>query len=137
MLRALGRARPVTGGFGERRQFFRLPVSIPARYVEVTDDDDVTPPSHTGRLFEISGGGALLISRLGLQLGDRARLSFSFGEEGPPFDLATEVRSVRQQREGGSYRLGLAFVDISRGEQERLIRGINAEQIRQMERGLL
>ena len=115
-------------------QFFRLPTSIPVRGVEVRSDD-WEELVFDGRLLDISGSGVLLRTDLELMSGDRACLRFNLGTES--FSLVVEVQSVLRQREGGAFHLGSKFIDLSRHEQDRLVRAINAEQVSLLERGLL
>ncbi len=116
------------------RKFFRLPTSIPVQGVEVRSDD-YEELGFDGRLLDISGSGVLLLTDFGLTSGDRACLRFSLGNES--FAVVVEVQSVLRQREGGAFHLGSKLIELSRREQDRLVRAINAEQVKLLERGVL
>ncbi len=116
------------------REFFRLPASIPVQGIEVRNDD-YEELVFDGRLLNISGSGVMLLTDLGLTSADRACLRFRLGNES--FAVLVEVQSVTRPREGGLFHLGAKFIDLSRREQDRLVRAINSEQVSLLERGLL
>jgi len=116
------------------RGFFRLRTSIPVQGIEVRSDDYEELP-FDGRLLDVSGSGVLVVTDLELTSGDRARLRFSVGSES--FTALVEVQSATSTREGGAFQLGSKFIDLSRDEQDRLVRAINAEQVSLLDRGVL
>ncbi len=127
---------PVEARRTERRDFYRLNVSIEVRASWQDDPDDALHPARAARLHElpgarlldISGGGALLRTRDRVPIDARLQLAFALDPEAPPIELQARVRSLRQEERAHAYRINTEFEGIARRTQERIVRFIFQQQ---------
>ncbi len=103
----------------ERRKHPRFSVDLPVEYWQVN------PKSHSGRAFDVSGGGLLLYISDEMAIGQnlRIRLFFDSGQGLKSIEANVQVlwKDFLLENEG-FYRVGLKFVDIFPEDLQKLKR---------------
>ena len=116
----------------ERRQHHRLAVSLPVERASLLDVDGDVAASLSATVLDISVGGARLVVNEPIALGDLIDFAVALGD--PPWRL--EARGVvihaLQRGRGGSYRVGVQFIDLSSLQERRLARFISEEPTRRV-----
>ncbi len=111
----------------DRREFFRLKVSVPVRYRVL--------PAAAGARYKttstknLSGGGLLLLLDEPVAIGTMLDLGIELeGEEGKTEMLLCLGRVATIREEGNRPEVGVAFVDIEEKDRERLFRFLFARE---------
>jgi len=123
----------------QRREYYRLPVSVP---VEARPEGEEEAQWMTGHTLDLSAGGMLLSIRLDVQEGDRLELRVYLGQEEMVPAVAEVVRreslaGPELPRRVPRRRFGLKFVEIDMRDRDRIVRFIFREQGRLRRTGLL
>ncbi len=130
---------PTEARRSQRRNFYRLNVSIEARgyWVEGAEDledagtQDAELPRHPldgARLLDLSGGGTLVRTRQAVPIGALVTLVFSLEAGAPPTEVRARVKAVRLEERTHAYRLNTEFEGIARRTQEQIVRFIFQQQ---------
>jgi c-di-GMP-binding flagellar brake protein YcgR len=112
----------------ERRETFRLSISLPCvfnRYVDGKCHDTV----FAAKILDISAGGARLLARVPLEVGEDIRCGVSLGEHGHK-ELPSKIVWVKPVLRAvpGTFQAGLAFNSLPRTEESVVIKYIYNEQ---------
>jgi c-di-GMP-binding flagellar brake protein YcgR len=103
----------------ERRGYPRFTVDLPIEYYQTN-----SPINHPGRVINASEGGLLVYLPEKIEIGQHLRLKlfFASGSELNTVEMLAEVvwRDIHLGKDGGDYRCGVRFVDISTEGLERL-----------------
>ena len=103
----------------ERRGYPRFTVDLPIEYYQTN-----SPVSQTGRVINASEGGLLVYLPEKIEMGQHLRLKLFFanGSILNSIEMLTEVvwRDIHLGKDGGDYRSGVRFVDISIEDLDRL-----------------
>jgi len=130
---------PVPFVHSERREMYRILVSLTARSAAIVDSEGRELARLLDlRLLDLSGGGAQLTTRSKLEAGDRIRFVLPLPGEMPPSDevkVIAEIVSVDPPDQRRSrYRAHAHFVDVDRTVEEGIVRFVYREQ-RLLQRG--
>jgi len=111
-----GKLRAIPGGpqGSERRQAYRVRTEYVAR-VAVTGSDDLLDESE---VFDLSSGGAKLLTGLEMDIGQR--VSVSFGAPETAVNLAGTVRHIDPKPEKGRAAYGVAWDPLPEQESRQL-----------------
>lgn len=126
---------PVEARRQQRRDFYRLNVSIRARAAWREPDEDnegeflVHNISGT-QLLDIGGGGAQLRTADAIPIGASVSLEFSLEPNAPPIEVNARALTCRAEERTHAYRINTQFVGIDRRTQERIVRFIYQQQTR-------
>ena len=103
----------------EKRGHPRFNVDLPIEYYQIN-----SPIIQTGRAINASEGGLLVYLPEKMEIGQHLRLKLFFvsGSELNTIEMLTEVvwRDIHLGKNGGDYRSGVKFVDISTKDLNRL-----------------
>jgi hypothetical protein len=103
----------------EKRGHPRFNVDLPIEYYPIN-----SPIIQTGRAINASEGGLLVYLPEKMEIGQHLRLKLFFvsGPELNTIEMLTEVvwRDIHLGKNGGDYRSGVQFVDISTKDLNRL-----------------
>lgn len=127
--------RPSIVQQSERRQFFRLGVSIRPRYAAIVDSDGDERRRLDAIMLDLSGGGSQLRAKQRIDVGNRVHLVFDLDDEEIEADLAAMTTSAIQAEAPWIYRANGRFVGLPRQLQEHFIRYIFRQQVAQLRRG--
>lgn len=143
---------PETWSRIQRRDFFRLPISLPLRFRTVSLPPDFARDNtvkkqalaawsedrlfNVGRTKDLSGGGLLMITETPLSAGEEVFLELRMPQE----LLRLSGRVVRElagnQDDGPGQVVGVEFVGIDEREQDQIIQFIFREERRRRHLGL-
>ena len=123
----------------ERRQMYRVLVSLAARTAAIVNSDGGELARLLElRLLDLSGGGTQLTTRSKIAAGDRVRFALSLPGDVPPsedVEVTAEIVSVDPPDQRRSrYRAHVRFVDLDRAAEQRIVRFVYREQ-RLLQRG--
>ena len=122
----------------QMREFFRVPVILPARIRPLVQESEKTQanvPWAKATLRDISGGGCLVVSALALQRDESVELEFTLEEQ--PLRVAAVVKRAEPLDDGSDrWALGLEFVGISERERRHIIRFAFRRQIDLHKKGM-
>lgn len=123
----------------DRRQMYRILVSLVARSAAIVDSDGRELARLLElRLLDLSGGGAQLTTRSKVAAGDRIRFVFPLPGDTPPsedVEVTAEIVSVDPPDQRRSrYRAHARFVDLDRAVEQSIVRFVYREQ-RLLQRG--
>lgn len=126
----------------QRRDYVRLDASLPVRFTVVGAPEGFQYDAVltlTSRTRDISGGGALLLSPLGLVPGTRIDLLVELPGSQPVHSMAEVVRMAGddQQMSGGVWPIGVRFIGMDDRHRESIIRFIFSEQRERRRKGLM
>jgi len=124
-------------GIIEKRQQERIPVSLKARYLLLTDENvrgyrsnpDFVKPietvpgkAPTAQMKDLSEGGMALVGSDLFRAGYKVLVSFEIPEPAAEISSVTEVMWVQQFMEGGRpmYRAGLRFMLMRKYDVEKM-----------------
>ena len=119
------------------RDFVRLDVSLPLEYVPCgarPSGEKGEVPLAPGRVIDLSGGGALILTDEDFQVGARLDLVLHLPKRLIPAE-AEVVRRVTDVE--GPIRLGVRFTAIDERDREYIVKYIFAEQRRRRKLGLV
>ncbi len=103
----------------ERRKHPRFSVDLPVEYWQVN------PKSHSGRAFDVSGGGLLLYISDEMAIGQNLRIRLFFDSGQGLKSIMANVQVLWKDfllENEGFYRVGLKFVDIFPEDLQKLKR---------------
>ena len=120
----------------ERRQFFRLTVSIRPRYTAVIDEAGEELRRIEALILDISGGGMRLRSKQPVSDGDRLHVVFPIRGEQLDVDVVVNSAGHTPNETPWAYHAGAHFAPQTRQLQERVIRFVFQEQVRYLKRGV-
>ncbi|TAM72872.1 PilZ domain-containing protein [bacterium] len=115
----------------EGRAYFRAAVSIPARYAI-----DGRLGYAEGWINDLSGGGIKLVIDEDLPAGGVLALRFLLPESSEPIDARGRVVLSYRDHPQGRYALGVTFTAIDGGQRERIVRYVQALQLRRLQEGM-
>lgn len=130
--------RPSAVEQSERREFFRLALTIRPRYAAVLTADDEERERLDAAIRDISGGGVQLTTKQYVAPGDRVRLMFDLGHDPVEADVRaiTTNELVESRRPGRTYRVNAQFERLPRAVQDRIVRFIFRQQVQFMRKGV-
>lgn len=128
--------RPSIVQQSERRQFFRLAVSIRPKYAAVLDTHGGERRRLEAIMLDLSGGGSQLRTKQRIDVGNRVHLVFPLGGEEFEADLTAVTASESQAQAPWMYRANGRFVGLPRSMQEHFIRYIFRQQVELLQRGV-
>lgn len=120
----------------QRRDTFRVPVSIPAKLTfkknrfETLSDAEAT-------LVDLSLGGGLISTHLNLEPGGLGKVAFSIPEETGLLELGIRVKRQKEiihQKSKYAYSIGVEFTALTEEESQRLSRYITRLQLLERKR---
>lgn len=120
----------------ERRQFFRLSLTIRPRYAAVIDPQGNERTRLEALMLDISGGGTQLRTKQTVQAGDRVRVVFPLGTDEVEADLYILSAHALEDDRNWAYRVNGRFLELPKQMQERIIRFIFRQQVDFMKRGV-
>lgn len=119
----------------QQRDFVRLPISIPVKCAVVEEDND-NLEYFKAYSIDISGGGMKLALNDPYRPGVELIVSFQLNSEGTPLDfkmhckvVRLEVRKLDNKRK--IFHTGVKFLNISPGEQDRIVAYIFSRMAKQ------
>ncbi|MFN8638342.1 MAG: PilZ domain-containing protein [Dehalococcoidia bacterium] len=126
---------PVEARRQQRRNFYRLNVSIRARAAWREPDEDnegefLVHDLRGAQLLDVGGGGAQVRAADPVPLGATMTLEFSLEAGAPPIQVNARALTCRAEERTHAYRINTQFVGIDRRTQERIVRFIYQEQTR-------
>ena len=128
---------PQTIAHHERREFYRLPVSIKPRYAALTNDADEELERVEVVISDISGGGCRMRTTRWVPVGSWFRLIFALTDDPEEVDLVAEALSISEDGRRGTYRINARFRELQRSVEERLVRYVFSQQVELLQKGLL
>lgn len=118
----------------QRRSYVRLPVSVPIKFRALPDGETVI----RGTTLDISGGGALLLTKAGLERGQIIELELDLPNREPVFCKARVVRILSQAKTAkDKSKIAIEYQDISEGQRDRIFNYIFEKQREWIRKGLL
>ena len=118
----------------DNRNFYRLPVSIPAFSARKGLHDGSTIALSDPLILDLSIGGMKLHVREPVQANDPLKITFSFA--GESFDVEGVTVWVADSEYTSRRLIGLRFEGVDAKMRERLARLIHREQIRKLKMGV-
>ncbi len=103
----------------ERRKHPRFSVDLPVEYWQVNGP----PKSHSGRVFDVSEGGLLFYISDEIAIGQNLKIRLFFDSGQGLKSIEANVQVIWKDflmEEGGLYRVGLKFLDISPEDLQKL-----------------
>lgn len=128
--------RPSIVEQSERRQFFRLAVSIRPKYAAVVDAKGNERRRLEAIMLDLSGGGSQLRAKQRIDTGNRVHLVFPLDGEEIEADITAIMTSASDTQAPWMYRVNGRFVGLPRQLQEHFIRYIFRQQVEQLQRGV-
>lgn len=119
----------------QRREFYRLNVSVPARASWREPDEEAEDAAPVRQLagallLDLSGGGAQLRTREPVPINAILNLEFALERGAPTLQVAGRALTCRAEERTGAYRINTEFVGIARRTQEAIVRFIYQQQTR-------
>lgn len=116
-----------------QRQFFRLPISMEIKFKILRpgeeDLDILFLNSHNGMVIDLSGGGAVIESKVFTEPGTLLKIKLSIpGEHVSPFEAAV-IRT--DHLPAGGYKTAVKFTNITDGDVKKILNYLNQILIRQ------
>ena len=116
-----------------QRLFFRLPISVETRFKvlkpEEEDLDILFLNSHNGIVVDLSGGGAVIESKVSTEPGTLLRIKLSIpGEHISAFE-ASVIRA--DSLPAGGYKSAVKFTHIADGDVKKILNYLNQILIKQ------
>lgn len=123
----------------QRRDYVRLPISLPVHYTLVTEEKPVEEPVwREGTSRDLSAGGIFLISRTSMQTGQIVKLSFHLGDEEAINCRGRVVRNIPDiLGDGKEFGAGIKFTSIKEAQEEKIFRFVFSKQREWLQKGLL
>ncbi|ABZ85251.1 type iv pilus assembly protein pilz [Heliomicrobium modesticaldum Ice1] len=121
--------KPIRADKVQRRNFYRFPITVATQYCK--QEKDVDPKDWTwykGVIRNFSGGGVCLTVKEQLHVGDKIMVDLPLGKDQLRVGGQVKRSHVEGTGKDVAYVLGVEFLNISRGEQERVIQFIFARQ---------
>ncbi len=128
--------RPSIVQQSERRQFFRLAVSIRPKYAAIVDGKGDERRRLEAIMLDLSGGGSQIRAKQRIDVGNRVHLVFPLEDEEVEADITAVTTSVSEAQAPWMYRANGRFVGLPRQLQEHFIRYIFRQQVAQLQRGV-
>lgn len=128
---------PIEAKRTERRAFYRLLLTIPAE-VTVRHTDGAAQYSEEVWIVDLSGGGVLIRGATELQVSTELELEFLLDDD-PPLRLsASVVRSSETDtaRSGPRYESNCMFTDLSKADENRIVKFVFEKQREFSQRGV-
>ncbi len=129
--------RPSAVEQSERREFFRLALTIRPRYAAALTADGEERTRLDAAIRDISGGGVQLTTRQYVAPGERVRLMFDLA--GDPVEADVRVITTDELAATGprpTYRVNAHFEDLPRAVQDRVVRFVFQQQVQFMRKGV-
>lgn len=125
----------------ERRSFYRLMLSIPARTTVLLDreleEDEAPPEAEEVTVLDISGGGARVRTGSEVPVGTRLLLEFATDRRELKLEAAVVRTTANELGRGGMrYDAHLAFNDVQRADQDEVVRFVFQKQREFSQRGV-
>ena len=127
---------------GDRREFFRLPVSIQPSHAAILDSEGNEDVLLEATILDVSAGGVQLRSKQPIEAGQRIRLVFSLDEDSPEVDVTVVARSVMLALSSLAdgrrthYRVNTRFEGAPRAVQERIVKFVFRRQLTFLKKGV-
>lgn len=102
------------------RAFFRMGISIPGRLALMGKPD---AQAEDCRLLNISVGGACVSTGLRHNVGDKFLLQTKLTPNSEPLQVVSQIVRINERRYG-SFEYGCRFLNLSDGEEERILQVI-------------
>lgn len=128
--------RPSIVQQSERRQFFRLAVSIRPKYAAIVDGKGDERRRLEAIMLDLSGGGSQIRAKQRIDVGNRVHLVFPLDDEEIEADITAVTTSSSEAQAPWMYRANGRFVGLPRQLQEHFIRYIFRQQVAQLQRGV-
>lgn len=122
----------------ERREDFRLSVSLPCRILRVATggDDQTDEMIHDAKVLDISGGGVRVLVPALLALGEEVRCEVMLGDAGEKTLTSTVCWAAPLPTEYGSmFKAGLRFGFAASREKDSIVKFVFGEQFKRRTRG--
>ncbi|WP_374712150.1 flagellar brake protein [Symbiobacterium terraclitae] len=132
----LTRPEPSTIRSLQLRDFVRLDVSLPIEYVlsGTHREEGGKVQLKPGRLIDLSGGGAQIVTEEEFPVGTRLDLVIHLPKQLIPAEAEVVRRATDSE---GPVRLGVRFSAIEERDREQIVKYIFAEQRRRRKKGLV
>lgn len=121
----------------QRRQTYRIPVSIPLPRAAVLDLQEDVETLLDATVLDISLTGLQMSVQQAVTNGDLLDLEVPLDNSPSPLVVRAMVIRAVQPRPGGRYRVGCRFTSLAPQQERELARFIYSEQARLIESGLL
>jgi len=117
----------------QRRNYFRVPCALEARYLEISGDGSRSAPeewlqAETALVINLSGGGLMLVTGRELPVGTvlLLRLSLQSKNEKKEVQVKGKILRVHPLKMGRArrYRYGVQFFDLNEKDRDKIIRYI-------------
>lgn len=106
------------------RAFFRMGTSVAGKLAPLGQMDS---PAEECRLLNISVGGACIGSGVRHDIGDKFLLWAKLTANSEPIEVVCQILRINERRHG-SFEYGCRFLDLSDGEEERILQIIFSMQ---------
>ncbi|CFX66012.1 PilZ domain [Syntrophomonas zehnderi OL-4] len=119
----------------QRRQWVRVPVSIPLKFGLLNEDESTTV--HETTTVDISGGGVCFLTRNPLAAGQLLDAEIDLPNREPVYCQLKVLRVLETKTEGSVNKAFSEYYDISESQRERIIAYVFEKQREWIKKGLI